>query len=203
MNIYNLQDLEDFGRIRLSKSFLVRDFLYSEAADYFGMSNLPQKPDLMITTGRELCRRILEPLTATFGPLHIHTGYLADEICAITDQPSDPFQWDRTEDNDGIGAGAEIFIPGLPEQLINQGAWRSIACWVSEKLPIHQAVFNLERRTITVSWNSRPGRAVYVIHDDDRPHLVTDLVPGHQFRYLPPLKSPEIDYPIKFRSAGA
>ena len=200
MNIFNLQDLEDFGRIRLSKSFLVRDFLYSEAADYFGMSNMPQKPDLMVTTGRELCRRILEPLTATFGPLHIRTGYLADEICAITDQPNDPFQWDRAENGVGIGAGAEIVIPGLPEQLINQGAWRSMAYWFSEKLPIHQAIFSLERCTITVSWNSRPERAVYVLGNDDRLRLVTDLAPGHQFRFLPPLKSPEIDCPDEFLS---
>jgi len=200
VNIFNLKDLQAFGCLQLSKSFFVRDFLYSEAADYYGIPNLPQKPELMVITGREFCRRILEPLSATFGPLHIRTGYLADEICAITEYPSDPFQWDRIEGDDGIGAGAEIVIPGRPEQLFDQGIWQNIANWISERLPIHQVLFNLNRRTITISWHSCPERAVYVIDDEDHPHLLTDLPADDQSRYLPPLKSPEMDYPDEFPS---
>jgi hypothetical protein len=59
-----VRSAEDFGRARLSKSFFMRDFLYSEIAAIQGMANLPDDPDLAIAAGRELCRHPLcVPLT--------------------------------------------------------------------------------------------------------------------------------------------
>ena len=37
---------EKFGRIRLSRTFFMRDFLYSEIANIHAMRNLPDDPDL-------------------------------------------------------------------------------------------------------------------------------------------------------------
>ena len=62
----NVRTLEDFGRIRLSKSFFMRDFLYSEIATIHRMINLPDDPELAIAAGRGLCEYLLEPLQATF-----------------------------------------------------------------------------------------------------------------------------------------
>lgn len=40
--------LDKFGRIRLSKNFFMRDFLYSEISNFYGIPNLPDNPDLAI-----------------------------------------------------------------------------------------------------------------------------------------------------------
>ena len=45
---HSVRALEDFGRIRLSENFFMRDFLYSEIAAINGFPNLPEDPDLAI-----------------------------------------------------------------------------------------------------------------------------------------------------------
>jgi hypothetical protein len=52
---------EDFGRVRLSRSFFMRDFLYREIASICGITNRPDDPELAIEAGRELCEHLLEP----------------------------------------------------------------------------------------------------------------------------------------------
>ena len=71
------RSLEEFGRVRLSASFLMRDFLHSEIADFHGIPNIPDAPDLAIAAGRKLCEQLLEPLQATFGRLAIRSAYRA------------------------------------------------------------------------------------------------------------------------------
>jgi hypothetical protein len=56
--------LEDFGRTRLSKSFFMRDFLYSEISQIEGIPNIPDDPDLAIEVGKRLCEEVLEPIHA-------------------------------------------------------------------------------------------------------------------------------------------
>ena len=46
--------LEELGRERLSQSFFMRDFLYSEIANFYGVSNIPEDPDLALSVGRKL-----------------------------------------------------------------------------------------------------------------------------------------------------
>ena len=62
---WTVRNAEDFGRIRLSKSFFMRDFLYSEIAALRGMANLPDDPDLAVSAGRKLCETLPLELTVT------------------------------------------------------------------------------------------------------------------------------------------
>jgi hypothetical protein len=73
---------EDFGRIRLSKSFFMRDFLYSDIARIEGMRNFPDDPGLAIAAGSQLCEQLLEPLQATFGRLAIRSAYRGKYLAA-------------------------------------------------------------------------------------------------------------------------
>ena len=73
----SVRSLEEFGRVRLSASFFMRDFLHSEIADFYGIPNIPDAPDLAVAAGRKLCEHLLEPLQATFGRLAIRSGYRA------------------------------------------------------------------------------------------------------------------------------
>jgi len=58
----SVDSLEKLGRVRLSDSFFLRDFLYSEVAQIYKMQNIPDDPDLAIEVGKHLCREILEPI---------------------------------------------------------------------------------------------------------------------------------------------
>ena len=61
--------LEKLGMVRLSRSFFMREFLYSETANFHGRQNIPDDPDLAIEVGSRLCEELLEPLNATSGQL--------------------------------------------------------------------------------------------------------------------------------------
>ena len=47
----SVQTLTELGRVRLSKSFFMRDMLYSEIAQVHGLLNVPDDPDLAIAAG--------------------------------------------------------------------------------------------------------------------------------------------------------
>jgi hypothetical protein len=76
----SVKSLEELGRVRLSASFFMRDFLHSEIADFHGIPNIPDAPDMAIAAGRNLCEQLLEPLQATFGRLAIRSAYRAPAV---------------------------------------------------------------------------------------------------------------------------
>lgn len=51
--------LEDLGRVRLSENFFMRDMLYSEIANHYGIPNIPDDPELAIVAGTRLCEELL------------------------------------------------------------------------------------------------------------------------------------------------
>ena len=53
--INSVKHLDDFGRIRLSESFFMRDFLFSDIAAMHGLSNMPDDPELAQAAGERLC----------------------------------------------------------------------------------------------------------------------------------------------------
>ena len=72
--------LDNLGRVQLSKTFFMRDFLYSETGHLHGLSNIPQNPDLAIEVGTKLCENLLEPLQDHFGRLGIRSAYRSKEV---------------------------------------------------------------------------------------------------------------------------
>ena len=54
----SLDALENLGRVRLSSSFYMRDFLYSEISNFYGVPNVPADPDLAIEKNRDRPRLI-------------------------------------------------------------------------------------------------------------------------------------------------
>src|SRR5216110_2114877 len=52
-SLKSVRAAEEFSRTRLSPSFFMRDFLFSEIAAIEGLSNLPSDPDLAIAAGRD------------------------------------------------------------------------------------------------------------------------------------------------------
>ena len=79
----SVRSLEQLGRVRLSQSFFMRDFLHSEIADLHGIPNIPDDPELAILAGRRLCGELLEPLQAAFGRVAIRSAYRAPAVNAF------------------------------------------------------------------------------------------------------------------------
>ena len=79
----SVRTAENFGRVRLSPSFYMRDFLHSEIGDVHGISNLPDDPDLAIMAGKLLCEHLLEPLQATFGRIAVRSAYRSSAVNAL------------------------------------------------------------------------------------------------------------------------
>lgn len=77
-----LTALEELGRVRLSRSFYMREFLYSEIAAMHGLVNVPDDPELAIRVGRSLCESLLEPLQERFGRIAIRSAYRS---CAVNE----------------------------------------------------------------------------------------------------------------------
>ena len=112
----SVRALEDFGRIRLSDSFFMRDFLYSEIAAINGFQNLPDDPDLAIAAGRHLCEGLLEPLQERFGRISVRSAYRSPEVnhfgntnklsCSTNEKNFAGHIWDRRDAEGRMGATA-------------------------------------------------------------------------------------------------
>ena len=123
----SVRSAEAFGRVRLSQSFFMRDFLHSEIAAMTGMPNLPDDPDLAIAAGRKLCERLLEPLQATFGRLAIRSAYRSPEVnaygnahfqnCGSNERNRARHIWDQRSKDGGMGAMTSIVVPWLVDHL--------------------------------------------------------------------------------------
>lgn len=118
--------LERLGSIRLSPSFFMREFLYSEIAKLHGLSNIPDDPDLAIEVGRKLCEELLEPLNATFGRVAIRSSYrscLVNQFgnenklgCARNEANYAGHIWDRRDAEGLKGAMACIVLPWFTDR---------------------------------------------------------------------------------------
>lgn len=97
-------EYDKFTRTRLSKNFILRDFLYSSDSDFRGICNMPKDREMVIRAGKKLCSEILEPITEKFGKPFITFGYQSKEGIEADWSPakrkdnprsSSPHMWDR------------------------------------------------------------------------------------------------------------
>jgi hypothetical protein len=161
---------EDFGRVRLSPSFFMRDFLYSEIANVHRMTNLPDDPDLAITTGRMLCEELLEPLQAAFGRIAIRSGYRSPQVnscgnkhnlsCASNEYDRARHIWDQRDKDGGMGAMATIVVPWLIERLDKGATWQAMAWWIHDHLPYSELQFFPKLAAFNIAWHETPKRRI-------------------------------------------
>ena len=163
--------LEDFGRVRLSPSFFMRDFLYSEIANIHGIPNIPDNPDLAIEVGKHLCEELLEPLNATFGRIAIRSAYRSCAVnlmgnetgdnCAKNESNFAGHIWDRL-DADGLkGATACVVVPWFADRFEKGADWRALAYWIHDHLPYSELQFFPKLAAFNISWHERPKRKIY------------------------------------------
>lgn len=132
----SVKSLEDLGRVRLSHSFFMRDFLYSEIANFYGQPNIPSDPDLAVAAGKRLCEELLEPLQATFGRIAIRSAYRSESInalgnekghsCGSNESNYAAHIWDRRDADGGMGAMACVVVPWFTERYETGADWRAM-----------------------------------------------------------------------------
>jgi len=165
----SMSALEDFGRVRLSPNFFMRDFLHSEIADFHGVPNLPDDPDLAIAAGRQLCEILLEPLQAAFGRLAIRSGFRSRRVteyghrrreCGSVRINAAYHVWDLRDAAGGIGAGASVVVPWFADRYAAGADWRALAWWVHDRLPYSHLQFFPKLAAFNIQWHERPARRI-------------------------------------------
>tara|TARA_R110002124_G_scaffold120304_1_gene278247 strand:- start:3313 stop:3945 length:633 start_codon:yes stop_codon:yes gene_type:complete len=165
----SMWSLETFGRVRLSRHFFMRDFMYSEISGFHGQPNIPDNPDLAIENGRAFCTTLLDPLEETFGRIAVRSGYRSAALnaygnrrklnCAANDNPIECHIWDRGAGAQAI-AGASIVVPWFADQYDQGRDWRDLAWWVHDHLPYSEMWFFPKLAAFNLSWRPEPQRSI-------------------------------------------
>jgi hypothetical protein len=182
-----VRSAEAFGRVRLSQSFFMRDFLFSEIAAIHGFTNLPDDLPLAIAAGRALCEQLLEPLQATFGRLAIRSSYRSPEVnaysnarglnCAANERDLARHIWDR-RDARGMGAMACIVVPWLVDRIATGTSWQAMAWWIHDHLPYSELQFFPKLCAFNIGWHEAPRRTIYSFISP-RGYLTRPGMPNH------------------------
>ena len=164
--------LDRFGRIRLSKHFFMRDFLYSEISNFYGVQNLPENPDLAVQVGKCLCEELLEPLNATFGRIAVRSAYRSLAVntlgnenglnCASNEKNYAGHIWDRRDSDGFMGATACVVVPWFMDRYATGTDWRALAYWIHDHLPYSELEFfdGKGMCSFNITWHERPKKKI-------------------------------------------
>jgi hypothetical protein len=165
----SMWSLETLGRVRLSKYFFMREFLYSEIGNFHERQNIPENPDLAIDVGRAFCTTLLDPLHETFGCVSVRSGYRSPSLnrfgnenklnCARNDYPGECHIWDRGEGDRRIG-GASIVIPWFADQYAQGRDWRDLAWWIHDHIPYSEQWYFPKLAAFNLTWEPSPRRTI-------------------------------------------
>lgn len=165
----SMRGLEDLGRVRLSRSFFLRDFLYSEIANFYGIANIPHDPDAAIENGKRLCDELLEPLQTAFGRLAIRSGYRSIAVTEYGNKRGESASvnanaayhvWDVPDSVGRSGAGASIVIPWFADRYKDGADWRSLAWWIHDHLPYSHLQFFPKLCAFNIQWRQTPEKRI-------------------------------------------
>ena len=210
----SVKALEELGRVRLSPSFFMRDFLFSEIANFYGIQNIPDDPDLAIEVGKHLCEELLEPLNATFGRIAIRSAFRSCEVnkkgneeghsCAANEKSYAGHIWDHRDAAGFKGATACVVVPWFADQYREKhpddageagspvGAdWRALAYWIHDHLPYSELQFFPRLAAFNISWHECPKRSI-ASYIEPKGHLALDSGTASGFTQMyanfPPLR---------------
>lgn len=179
----------EFGRVQLSPTFFMRDFLFSDIAAVHGFSNMPDNPDLAVEVGRRLCTELLEPLQDAFGRLAIRSAYRSAEVnafgnakglnCARNEENYAGHIWDMP-DAKGKGAVACLVVPRFANRFTAEGDWKKLAWWIHDHLPYSTLEFFPKMWAVNVGWHEVPARTIYSYVSGSKGYLTRPGMDNHQ-----------------------
>lgn len=172
-----VEQLTEFGRVRLSRTFFMRDFLFSDIAAVHGMLNVPDDPDLAIAVGTRLCEELLEPLQDAFGRIAVRSAYRSPEVngfgnrmqregkrgytCSSNDRTYADHIWDRRDKHGNMGGTACVIVPAHWDRFHSEEqGWTRLAWWIHDHLPYSSLCFFPKYWAFNVSWRENPVRRI-------------------------------------------
>ena len=181
--------MEDLGRIRLSPSFFMRDFLYSEIANFCGIPNIPDDPELAVAAGTRLCEELLEPLHQRFGRISIRSAYRSSEVnrignekghnCASNEANFAGHIWDRRDADGHMGATACIIVHAFIPYYEETKRWEALAWWAHDHLPYSEMAFFPKYAAFNLTWHEAPTRTIYSWIPPRKGHLTKPGMQNH------------------------
>ena len=157
--------LEKLGRVKLSKNFQFRQFLYSEIAIAHNIINIPDNEELALAAGKKLCENILEPLVDEFGPLIIRSGFRCARLnqfgyekglkCSSNKENYAYHIWDHLDENGHMGAAACILIPSFNEGLSKCKTREELTQFIEDNLDYHRLKFFAKDNAFNIGWIER------------------------------------------------
>ena len=166
----SMKALEELGRVRLSRNFFMRDFLYSEIANWYAMPNIPDDPDTAIAAGTRLCEELLEPLNARFGRIAIRSAFRSMAVngygndnglnCGSNESNKADHIWDHRDADGNLGATACIVVPWFADAFEQGRPWQALAWWIHDHLPYSSLYFFPKRAAFNIQWREDPVRRI-------------------------------------------
>ena len=194
----SMKALEKLGRVRLSTHIFMRDMLYSEIANFHGIPNIPDDPDLAIAAGKRLCEELLEPLHATFGHVSIRSAFRSVAVndygvenmrrgynCAATKWNHSRHVWDRRDAEGCMGATACIIIPWFVERYEAGTPWQTMAWWIHDHLPYSHMQFFPTCAAFNLGWHEKPERRIWSYIPPTRGFLTKPGMANHPGDHSP------------------
>lgn len=186
--------LTELGRARLSEHFFMREMLYSEVANFHGMSNMPDDPELAVAAGTRLCEEILEPLHAAFGHVAVRSAFRSAEVngfcnaklvesggadtgyyCSDNDYSAARHIWDRRDAAGFMGATVSVVIPWYLPRFEATGDPRPLAWWIRDHIPAYaELMFFPWLCAFNIRWYEGPSDQPIILDDGVEDRVLTD-----------------------------
>ncbi len=170
----SVKTLENFGRVRLSKSFFMRDFLYSEISQIEGIPNIPDDPKLAILAGESLCQNVLEPIQEKLGRISIRSAYRSCAVNAKGAENKNQYNcssneanyaghiWDKRDEDEKMGATACIIVNSFIPYYERTKHWQALAWFIHENIPEYSSMeFYPKYAAFNITWHEAPKKYVF------------------------------------------
>lgn len=169
----SVKTLENLGRVRLSESFFMRDFLYSEISQIEGIPNVPNNPDLAIESGASLCELVLEPIQKKFGRISIRSAYRSSAVnakgaenknqynCSSNEKNFSHHIWDVPNSEGYTGAMACIVVNKFVPYFERTGNWQALAWWIHDNVADYSTMYFFPRLcAFNIGWHEKPEKTI-------------------------------------------
>ncbi|KSV75198.1 hypothetical protein N185_17615 [Sinorhizobium sp. GW3] len=184
--IDNVAALTALGRVRLSENFFMREMLYSEVGNLYGVPNIPEDPDVAVKIGSRLAQEVLEPLRKAFGHISIRSAYRSptlnnycyerfksgDTACWCISNQDNAAQhiWDWRDEAGFFGATATVVIPGYIPYYEKTGDRTPLAWWIKDNIPDYAEVFFFRHLcAFNIRWYEGPSdKAIWYLDPPQR-----------------------------------
>ena len=148
----------------------MRDMLYSEISNYYGIPNIPDDPDLAVKAGTKLCTELLEPLQKQFGRISIRSAYRSSTVnkfgnenklnCATNEANYAKHIWDKRDKNGHMGTLATIVVNNMIPYYEKTKDWQALAWWIHDHLPYSNMFFYPKLCAFNIGWHEQVERRI-------------------------------------------